>query len=226
MSATTPTQGALLTAYVLTNGTQVNFINNVTSGGTPGTGSIASNTTFAPITPAANNELRAISIILIIMYIPFLLVAAFGNATVIIVRLRKFKQSGLSAYKQLICHLSLADIIYSTAIPLDIYLRIKKKHWIEHTSVCKILTTTQSASLTASVCILTVMAFERFQGISNPLAHHWSTKKVRNITVIVFLVHCTDKHNHFFLGYILPPDSMTCRRSNFNDHDCNIELLP
>ena len=186
MSVKTPTQSALLTAYVLNNGTQMNFTNNMTNGGTVGTGSLTSNTTIAPTTPTASNEMRAISIILIIMYIPCLLVAAFGNITVIQVRLRKFRQSGLSAYKQLICHLSLADIIYATAIPLDIYLRIEKKHWIEHTSVCKILTTTQSASLTASVCILTLMAFERFQGISNPLAHHWSTKKVLSITTIVF----------------------------------------
>ena len=127
------------------------------------------------------SELTAFSIVLVTMYIPFLLVAGIGNLLVILVRVKRFKQSGLSAYKQMICHLSLADIIYATAIPLDIYQRLKGKHWITSSGVCKLLRTTQSASLTASVCILTAMALERFQGISNPLAHHWSTKKVSQI---------------------------------------------
>lgn len=137
-------------------------------------------TTVAP-TAGTNNELTIFSIVLIIMYIPFLLVAALGNFAVIVVRLKKFRQSGLSAYKQLICHLSVADMIYATAIPLDIYYRVNRKHWIQHKSVCQLLTTTQSASLTASVCILTAMALERFQGISSPLVHHWSTKKVLSV---------------------------------------------
>eukprot|EP00112_Aurelia_sp_Birch-Aquarium-sp1_P006260 Seg1693.16 transcript_id=Seg1693.16/GoldUCD/mRNA.D3Y31 product="P2Y purinoceptor 6" protein_id=Seg1693.16/GoldUCD/D3Y31 len=128
------------------------------------------------------SKLTAFSVVLVTMYIPFLLVAGIGNLLVILVRVKRFKQSGLSAYKQMICHLSLADIIYATAIPLDIYQRLKGKHWITNSGVCKLLRTTQSASLTASVCILTAMALERFQGISNPLAHHWSTKKLVSVS--------------------------------------------
>ena len=199
-TTTTVPSKPLAMAYVFYNGTLMKMVQNKENGSSPN----YTSSTTAPSGTVNNNGMTVFSIILIAMYIPFLLVAAFGNITVIIVRLKKFKQSGLSAYKQLICHLSLADIIYATAIPLDIYQRISKQHWIEHSSVCKILTTTQSASLTASVCILTTMAFERFQGISNPLAHRWSTKKVLNDKLrekpvgTTELHHSTKKREHSF----------------------------
>lgn len=172
----------LTTAYLLENWTTTKVYVGTTARSVLPTviTAKATNSTATAAATGASDELTAFSIVLLVMYVPFLLVAAVGNIMVIIVRLKKFKQSGLSAYKQLICHLSLADIIYATAIPLDMYFRLNNKHWIENRMVCKVIMTSQSAALTASVCILTVMAFERFQGISNPLAHHWSTKKVAN----------------------------------------------
>ena len=175
MFPTSTSRDPLLTAYLLENATTGHYYQAMSKGSTLRVSTATNSTTAAPST---GTGLTVFSIVLIVMYIPFLVVAALGNMTVIVVRLKSFRQRGLSAYKQLICHLSLADIIYATAIPLDIYLKINNKHWLQHSFTCKILTTTQSASLTASVCILTAMAFERFQGISNPLAHHWSTKKV------------------------------------------------
>eukprot|EP00795_Rhopilema_esculentum_P015375 gene15375-6609_t len=138
-------------------------------------------------TMSSESGLSHVEVVLITMYIPFLLVAAFGNLLVILVRVRKFKSHGLSAYKQLICHLSVADIVCAMAIPLDIYLKINKKDWLQHSHTCKFIQTSLSASLTASICILTAMAFERYQGISNPLAHHWSTKKVTVLAIVIWI---------------------------------------
>jgi len=180
------TQGGSLAAFVLKNGTLITAANNMTNANKTHTSSMSSSTIIAPTKTVDKEDTRIFSIILIAMYIPFLLVAAIGNITVIVVRLKKFMQHGLSAYKQLICHLSIADIIYAAAIPLDIYQRVNKKHWIENNAVCKVLTTTLSASLTASLSILTLMAFERYQGISNPLAHRWSTKKVCLLVAVIW----------------------------------------
>ena len=159
------------------------------------------NTTTAPVKSEGTD---ARDIIFIVIHILFFLLAAIGNITVVVVRLKRFMQHGLSAYKQLICHLSVADIIWATDLPLDIYKRIIKKDWIQNTIVCKLLKTTQSASLTASICILTVMAFERYQGISNPLAHRWSTKKVfrllsLNFFKLRFPCACSMIHHRFQL---------------------------
>ena len=179
------TQGGSLAAYLLKNRTLITAVNNIANVNTTQNISIHNKTTMAPTTTVNNEDTRVFSVILVIMYIPFLFVAAIGNITVIVVRMKKFMQHGLSAYKQLICHLSIADIIYAAAIPLDIYQRVNNKHWIENNTVCKVLTTTLSASLTASLSILTLMAFERYQGISNPLAHRWSTKKVPRFYISV-----------------------------------------
>ena len=145
-------------------------------------------TIIAPTQNGNSEDAEVFNIILIVIHMLFFLLAAFGNITVIVVRLKKFMQRGLSAYKQLICQLSAVDLIFATALPFDIYMRSNKKDWIRNRIVCKLLKTIQSASLTASVGILTVMAFERYQGISNPLAHRWFTKKVILLSLIKYNV--------------------------------------
>ncbi len=143
---------------------------------------LTNSTTNTTTKPAGQNKtsLSAFEIIILCICIPCFIAAVLGNSLVILVRLKALKRVGLSAYKMLICHLSFADIIYSTAIPLDIYSKIHKKSWLQDDWICKTLTTTQSASLTASIGIMTAMALERFQGVSHPLRHHWSRKKVRH----------------------------------------------
>ena len=169
------TQSPSLAPYASNNRTLITALYNMSNFTKP-------NTTT---TPVKSEETDIRNVVFIVMHTLIFLLGAFGNITVIVVRLKKFMQHGLSAYKQLICHLSVADIIWATDLPMDIYRRINKKDWIQNTIVCKLLKTTQSASLTASIYILTVMAFERYQGISNPLAHRWSTKKVLNFYKIV-----------------------------------------
>jgi len=156
------------------NGTLITALHNMT------------NITKTNTTLAKSEGTNAHDIVVIVIHIFLFLLAALGNITLIVVRLKTFMQHGLSAYKQLICHLSVADIIFATAVPLDIYSRINKKDLIQNTIVCKFLKTTQSASLTASISIMTVMALERYQGISNPLSHRWTTKKVFLLFVAIW----------------------------------------
>eukprot|EP00794_Sanderia_malayensis_P014022 gene14022-15481_t len=148
------------------------------------TTALTTNTTNSTVKPGLTPPETSVStfaVIIIVICIPCFIAAVIGNLFVIIVRLKALKRVGLSAYKLLICHLSIADIIYSTAIAIDIHDKLNSKRWIQHRTTCKLLLTTQSASLTASIVIMTAMAFERFQGVSDPLRHHWSTKKLRVI---------------------------------------------
>ena len=144
-------------------------------------------TTTSTAMPVPVHKIPKFDIAIIAMCIPCFIVAVLGNLLVILVRAKKLRQTGLSAYKLMICHLSLADIIYSTAIPLDIYTKINQASWIESTAVCKIVSTSQSASLTASICIMTAMAFERFQGVSDPMRHHWSNKQVTHASRALYI---------------------------------------
>ena len=109
------TQGGSLATYAIDNGTLLTPANNIAN--------------------VNKTTISVFSIILIVIHLPFFLVAAIGNITVIVVRLKKFVHQRLSAYKQLICHLSVATVLYAAAIPLDIYYRINKKHWIQNTIV-------------------------------------------------------------------------------------------
>ena len=179
------TQSTSLIAYAVDNRTLITAAYNATNANTTLTPYMDNGTTIVPVQYARNEETDIRNIVLIVMYTLFFLLAVFGNITVIVVRLKKLKQHGLSAYKQLICHLSLADIIWATDLPFDIYKRINKKDLIQNTIVCKLLKTTQSASLTASISILTVMAFNRYKGISNPFRHRWTTKKVFSLYATV-----------------------------------------
>jgi len=180
------TQGPSLASFAVNNGTLTTAVNNITYTNKTRILSVDNQTTIAPTQNVAREDMSVFSIILVVIYIPFFLVAVIGNITVIVVRLKKSMHHRLSAYKQLICHLSLADLLYVTAIPLAIYQRVNSKDWIQNRIVCKLLLTTQSASTTASASILAAMAFERYQGISNPLAHRWSTKKVLLLVAVIW----------------------------------------
>ena len=123
---------------------------------------------------------------LIVIYIISFILAITGNLIVILVRV--YHRRTNSAYKLLICHLALSDIIYPTAIPFQLAVMFGHDVWPLEVVSCKLIKTTHSAAFTASIGIMTVLAAERFQGTRDPLRHRWSSRKVHITIIIVWIV--------------------------------------
>lgn len=114
-----------------------------------------------------------------------------GNLTIVIVRIfKQLQRKNTTAYTFLVCQLAIADLIFAFTMTFDIYIYIKKE-WVFGVGVCRFVKVIQSASLTTTIGFLTVMAYERFCGISKPLQHRWSIRKtfiiVLTMWVYVFL---------------------------------------
>jgi len=110
-----------------------------------------------------------------------------GNLTIVIVRIFKQVQRGnTTAYTFLICQLAIADFIFAFTICFDIHVYLHNDQWTLGVGSCKFIKLIQSASLTTTVGFLTIMAYERYCGISRPLKHRWSIKTTCVIVLILW----------------------------------------
>ena len=142
------------------------------------------NTTLSPVCPLPPDKIAFTKVIIIVMCFVSALIGMSGNLTIVIVRIfKQVQRRNTTAYTFLICQLAISDFVFAFTICFDIISYLNNSLWILGVGSCRFIKLIQSASLTTTVGFLTIMAYERYCGISQPLKHHWSIKRAAIITL-------------------------------------------
>ena len=111
-----------------------------------------------------------------------------SNAVVIAVRLCSKTKRDRNAYKFFILQLAIADLIFASTIPFDLYDHINHNEWAFGKWGCKFIRTIQSISITAEIGFLAGMTVERYIGIVKPFSRvHWSSRKLIILVLVNWL---------------------------------------
>ncbi|XP_065054293.1 neuropeptide Y receptor type 6-like [Rhopilema esculentum] len=130
---------------------------------------------------STTQSLSTISTIRISIYAVSLFFGLAGNSLVIITSILQRKQ--LSRSRFLIAHLSFTDIIFTLRLPLQFKLELENNWWDYGTAWCKIFHGVNSMSMLASIGTMTVIAVERYRGITKPFL-----AKIKRSTLIYSLI--------------------------------------
>ncbi|XP_066917063.1 LOW QUALITY PROTEIN: neuropeptide Y receptor type 1-like [Clytia hemisphaerica] len=151
-------------------------------------GNQTNNTSDADGCPVAPDEFEFTKIIIIVVCVISAIIGLSGNLTIVVVRIfKQIQRRNTTAYTFLICQLAIADFVFAFTIGFDINVYFQHGLWTFSVGSCRFIKLIQSASLTTTVGFLTVMAYERYCGISRPLQHHWSIKTAALITLALWL---------------------------------------
>ena len=136
--------------------------------------------TTATTSATALNDKQKIRIAI---YILSIILSWIGNSLVILVSL--LNRQSLSPCRILMAHLAVTNLLFSIRLPFQIRLEVNGYVWEWGRFYCKVMHGFNSASLLASIETVTVIAIERYRGISKPYASKWSHK---NIIISIFIV--------------------------------------
>lgn len=116
-----------------------------------------------------------------------IVVGITGNFIIVIVRIfKQLQRKNTTAYTFLVSQLAIADLLFAFTIIFALHEHLHLK-WVFGAQGCRLIKVTQSVSLTTTVGFLTVMAYERYRGISKPLQHRWSIKKTSFIVIGIWI---------------------------------------
>ena len=175
--------------------TNLRFLNYTTYSSTSSTPSLFvtathgnyTNGTLLPMCPPPPDEIAFTKMIIIVVCFLSLFVGMSGNLIIVIVRIfKQVQRRNTTAYTFLIGQLAIADFVFAFTICFDINSYLNNGLWTFNVSSCRFIKLIQSASLTTTVGFLTIMAYERYCGISRPLKHHWSIKRTTIITLALW----------------------------------------
>lgn len=145
------------------------------------------NSTAPAACPLPPDKLAYTKLIIIVMCFVSAIIGMSGNLIIVIVRIfKQVQRRNTTAYTFLIGQLAIADFVFAFTICFDINSYLNNDLWPLSVSSCRFVKLIQSASLTTTVGFLTIMAYERYCGISHPLKHHWSIKRTAFITLALW----------------------------------------
>ena len=176
--------------------TNLRFLNYATYSSTSSTPSLfvtaahgnqTNNTLLPPVCLLPPDEIALTKMIIIVVCFLSLFIGLSGNLVIVIVRIfKQVQRRNTTAYTFLIGQLAIADFVFAFTICFDINSYLNNDLWTLSVSSCRFIKLIQSASLTTTVGFLTIMAYERYCGISRPLKHHWSIRRTTIITLVLW----------------------------------------
>eukprot|EP00794_Sanderia_malayensis_P014027 gene14027-15486_t len=119
----------------------------------------------------------------IAIYVISIVLSWIGNSLVIAVSV--LKRHSLTPCRILMAHLAVTNLLFTIRLPSQIRLELNGYVWEHGLFMCKVFYGFNSATLLASIETVTVIAIERYRGISKPYSSKWTKK---NILVSVFIV--------------------------------------
>lgn len=120
------------------------------------------------------------------IYVLSIVLSWFGNSLVILVSF--YSRRTLSPCRILMAHLAVTNLLFSIRLPFQIRLELNGYVWEWGVFYCKVMHGFNSASLLASIETVTVIAIERYRGISKPYARKWTKANIMLSIVLVWLV--------------------------------------
>ena len=122
----------------------------------------------------------------IFIYVLSIVVSWIGNSLVIIVSF--LNRQSLSPCRILMAHLAAINLLFSFRLPFQIRLELNGGVWEWGVFYCKIMHGFSSASLLASIETVTVIAIERYRGISMPYSRKWTKTHIIISMILVWLI--------------------------------------
>ncbi len=133
----------------------------------------------------AQAEISAISKIRISIYAVCLFLGIAGNLVVVVTSLR---QNKITCCHVLLAHLSVTDLIFCLRLPFQIQLELNGYQWQYGAIACKIFQYINSTAMLASIGTMTVIAVERYRGITKVVLLQLTKAKTYFSIVLVWLI--------------------------------------
>jgi len=147
---------------------------------------ILPNTTSSSTDTAATTVLNDKQKVRIFIYVLSIILSWIGNSLVILVSY--LNRQSLSSCRILMAHLAITNLLFSVRLPFQIRIELNHGAWEWGVWYCKVMHGFSSASLLASIETVTVIAIERYRGISKPYAPKWTKTHLIASIVLVWLV--------------------------------------
>ncbi len=122
----------------------------------------------------------------IAIYVLSIVLSWLGNSLVLAVSI--MKRNSLTPCRILMAHLAVTNLLFSIRLPSQIRLELNGYVWEHGLFMCKVFYGFNSASLFASIITVTVIAIERYRGISRPHGRKWTRTDVLISVVIVWMI--------------------------------------
>lgn len=122
----------------------------------------------------------------IFIYVLSIVVSWIGNSLVIMVSF--LNRQSLSPCRILMAHLAAINLLFSFRLPFQIRHELNGGIWEWGVFYCKIMHGFSSASLLASIETVTVIAIERYRGISKPYSRKWTKTHIIISMILVWLI--------------------------------------
>ena len=142
------------------------------------------NSTQTPSVAETNSPLNSKQKIRIAIYIISIVLSWTGNSLVILVSI--LKRRTLSPCRILMGHLAVTNLLFSIRLPSQIRLETNGYVWEHGLFMCKVFNGFNSASLLASIQTVTVIAVERYRGLSKPHSRKWTKTEIMLSIVFVW----------------------------------------
>ncbi len=122
----------------------------------------------------------------IAIYVISIVLSWIGNSLVIAVSI--LKRHSLTPCRILMAHLAVTNLLFSIRLPSQIRLEINGYVWEHGPFMCKVFYGFNSASLLASIATVTVIAIERYRGLSKPHSTKWTKRQILISVLIVWAI--------------------------------------
>ncbi|XP_010884463.1 P2Y purinoceptor 8-like [Esox lucius] len=130
------------------------------------------------VSPVMTMAVPAIYLVVFVCSTPFNLVSL-----VALVSLHSKRPNSTSV---LTINLSLADLLYSAFLPLQVLYHLRGNNWPWGSALCGLTTAALYCNMHCSVLISCAIAFERYCGVVHPLrTKHWHTTRRASITCLL-----------------------------------------
>lgn len=152
------------------------------------TARLPNSSTTTPLRDAASagSALNDKQKIRIAIYVLSIVLSWLGNSLVIMVSF--MKRRTLSPCRLLMAHLAVTNLLFSFRLPFQIQLELSGYVWEWGVLYCKTMHGFSSASLFVSFETVTVIAIERYRGISRPHARKWTKANILLSIVLVWVI--------------------------------------
>eukprot|EP00794_Sanderia_malayensis_P012100 gene12100-13350_t len=140
---------------------------------------LVNNSTNGTFTHAQEKPLSTFSMIRIIIYIIAFIISVLGNGSVLLVTLKRYcSKERISAFKLLLTHLAFVDLLFAFNAFILIPNEIHSEEANDAVPLCAFKKYFRQTPFMAAIGTITIIAIERYLGITSSISRKWTHKRV------------------------------------------------